>query len=550
MLPVSGRSNYATPPLAKVTSGSAQRLLGASVSPHVNPISAMSGYEKNAFLAFLHDLFFKPFGIDLYEEDRTLKTNFAITLAIALSNSPPPDDDNVPQSIPFKITNEHGDLITYQLRECTDGISGSGIELVEISENGDVERVAFQVDGTLETIKNALNSRIGESLKRVIDDFTEDFTNPNAEQRVDFIRYTFEAAAVNPEYFQNVKIAVADYKAFFDNNSVLTCKLAIRCIENPKTKPEMRHMAARYLLNNSRRLRDMTDVKRAADHVLLNQASFSQSRRAVATEINNESYQMSKQQRFQQIVNHPSNFDKREILSAAKYIIKGTVNYDQITHAKAIILDGNSRTNEEFLNATLTIIHQSRGCKNRLTNEAAKYIMANRSAYPAESVRSAAHFTISNPKLYTSKEYDSALLYTLNHPDSYRTPFITQLAKKFINQNSSFFFTPLTNQEEFAAAFENAEERRAIANYTDGLADILSSDQKSYEVSAKVSSTGSKQKLSVHGLWLEKKFSHALEANVNIGAYILQSWNHAAIKIWHSKQASTLNVLPPDPINA
>jgi hypothetical protein len=110
----------------------------------------------------------------------------------------------------------------------------------------------------------------------------------------------------------------------------------------------------------------------------------------------------------------------------------------------------------------------------------------------------------------------------------------------------------MEGQPQFIAAFNTAEEKKHLSNYSNGLEAILRSNNyygdpnHTGQESAESALTAPKQNLSFYTIWVHfRNFDLVLEKSPLVAKYILAHWNHPAMKIWREFNSQNPTQLYP-----
>jgi hypothetical protein len=361
-----------TPLVAKITTGSSERLLKAPANDK-NSISASSDYT--GFCAFFHELLVKPIlnyfrKTDRYEEDRALKDNGALAAAMAVVDH----ESNEADAVTFHITNDSNQLEKHQIRNGLNENNESGVEHVQIFDDGTEKQIAFVVGRTVAQVKDDLNTAIQTAVKNVIQRVT-DFSTPCSAHRIEYIRYATDFIAKHPEKFdEEFCKEVNEYQEILSKHPTLTSErfkqeVALHRIAAGDPKIASTQSAAFYLLDNTADSIDKTDSRLAAAHILDNEVDYSKERVHEA---------------LRHILRTSPSCSHLPANEAALHVIRSNAGY-RIISIKA---------------AAFLTLKQTPGCQAMSAVDAARHVINNASRYKEDAIKSAAYIVRHTPKAF------------------------------------------------------------------------------------------------------------------------------------------------------
>lgn len=204
-------------------------------------------------------------------------------------------------------------------------------------------------------------------------------------------------------------------------------------------------------------------------------------------------------------------------------------NYLLSLECEITVADYLFRNTELFKIDTLTTISTRviAGYAKFFKEDPTEHIIHNRDNYCSISVQCASIYIIQNFKNYSDKLLQSALNLIQTRGITYCQTFFAHQASLFIQNNLSFFRTPLHHQARFIHLFRN--DMDILEPYSDSLTAILEESDITISVNVK----GKRQEMNMLQLWKTGDFYKMALKNIpTLPIFILRNMNCDVFAIW------------------
>lgn len=361
----------------------------------------------------------------------------------------------------------------------------------------------------------------------------------NAFMRIDIARVMYKNFSIKTLQKKFIEDIITNQQ-YFSFETIHSAFGYIIQHQSDFTKKEIK-IAAQYIIQNKKYFSEEA-VKPAVRCVAINSANFLSDTVNIALlhVLNNPEHCSSKL--FNYVVSlimlNSERFSKELLLKSSQHIINHakefTPGYTQ--KAAAFISRNPNLFNQHYVQQAedYLVRYYEKQKKVSIKDIAAQIIdhcISHSSTYPPEVIRAAANHIIKNPQKFSQTIITMTMRFIAQNLHLFPESIVVEAAQLFIENNYSFFATPLLDQKRFKTFFEKQGKFNTLQNYATNFNNILCSDPLKHNYGEE---KNFRKKTSNYCAWLEGKFGAVLQKNAAIAKFILINMDSEAILLWKS----------------